>query len=82
MISKEFYRKGKWSINTSHGWKIRATTKAMEDLLAACLDVVKNQDRFCAVEEMICACVYVRKRERESRDTRCIDTENTQGKVY
>ena len=32
---------------------------------------VKNRDRFCAAKEMICACVYVRERERV-RDTRCI----------
>ena len=38
-MSKEFYRKGKWPINTNHGWKIWAATKATEDLFAACLDV-------------------------------------------
>ena len=40
LMSMEFYRKGKWPINTSHGWKIRAATKATEDLFAACLDVM------------------------------------------
>ena len=45
LMSKEFYRKGKWPINTSHGWKIRATRKAKDDLFAACLDVtVKIRD--------------------------------------
>ena len=39
LMSKEFYRKGKWPINTNHGWKIRAATKATEDLFAACSDV-------------------------------------------
>ena len=39
MMSKEFYRKGKWPINTNHGWKIRAATKTTEDLFAACPDV-------------------------------------------
>ena len=39
LMSKEFYRKGKWPINTNHGRKIRAATKATEDLFAACLDV-------------------------------------------
>ena len=29
------------------------------------LNVVKNSGRFCAAEEMICACVYVCVRERE-----------------
>ena len=44
-MSKEFYRKGKWPINTSHGWKIRATRKAKEDLFTASLDVtVKIRD--------------------------------------
>jgi hypothetical protein len=38
-MSKEFYRKGKWPINTNHGWKIRAATKGTEDLFAACPDV-------------------------------------------
>ena len=38
-MSKEFYRKGKSSINTNHGWKIWAATKAMEDLFVACPDV-------------------------------------------
>ena len=35
----EFYRKGKWPINTNHGWKILGATKATEDLFAACPDV-------------------------------------------
>ena len=39
-MSKEFYRKGKWPINTDHGWKIRAATKVMEDLFAASPDVM------------------------------------------
>ena len=39
LMSKEFYRKGKWPINTNHGWKIRAATKTTEDLFAACPDV-------------------------------------------
>jgi hypothetical protein len=39
LMSKEFYRKGKWPIKTDHGWKIRAATKATEDLFAACFDV-------------------------------------------
>ena len=44
-MSKEFYCRGKWAINTSHGWKIATATKAMEDLFAACLDVtVKIRD--------------------------------------
>ena len=38
-MSKKFYQKKKWPINTNHGWKIRAATKATEDLFAACPDV-------------------------------------------
>ena len=38
-MSKKLYRKGKWPINTSHGWKIRAATKATEDPFAACPNV-------------------------------------------
>ena len=41
-MSKEFYRKGKWPINTNHAWKIRAATKATEDLFAACPDEVSH----------------------------------------
>ena len=27
LMSKEFYRKGKWPINANHGWKIREPLK-------------------------------------------------------
>ena len=40
LMSKEFYRKANWAINTNHGWKIRAATKATIDLFAACTDVM------------------------------------------
>ena len=30
---------------------------------------VKNRGRFCATEEMICACVYVKEREKERVET-------------
>jgi hypothetical protein len=36
LISKEVYQRGKWPINTDHGWKIRAATKSSEDLFGAC----------------------------------------------
>jgi hypothetical protein len=36
LMSTEFYKKGRWPINTNHGWKIRAATKAPEDLYGAC----------------------------------------------
>jgi hypothetical protein len=36
LMSREVYRKGKWPINTDHGWKIRAATKSSEDLFGAC----------------------------------------------
>jgi hypothetical protein len=39
LMSTDFYKKGKWPINTNHGWKIRAATKATEDLYGACPNV-------------------------------------------
>ena len=39
LMSKEFYWKGKWPINTSHGWRIQAAIKATKDLFAGCPDV-------------------------------------------
>ena len=39
LMSTELYKKGGWSINTNHGWKIRATTKGTEDLYGACPNV-------------------------------------------
>ena len=35
-MSTDFYKKGRWPINTNHGWKIRAATKETEDLYGAC----------------------------------------------
>jgi hypothetical protein len=35
IMSTEFHKKGKWSINTNHGWEIRAATKATKDLYGA-----------------------------------------------
>ena len=32
LMSMDFYKKGNWSINTKHGWKIHATTRAMKEL--------------------------------------------------
>ena len=28
LMLTDFYKKGRWTINTNHGWKIRAATKA------------------------------------------------------
>ena len=39
LMSMDFYRKGKWPINTKHGWKIRAATHATEELHGACPNV-------------------------------------------
>ena len=39
LMSMDFYKKGKWPINTKHGWKIRATTRATEELHGACPNV-------------------------------------------
>jgi hypothetical protein len=36
LMSREVYRRGKWPINTDHGWKIRAATRSSEDLFGAC----------------------------------------------
>ena len=35
----DFYKKGTWLINTKHGWKIRATTRAAEELHGTCPNV-------------------------------------------
>ena len=39
LMLMEFYKKGRWPINTKHGWKICATTCAMEELHGACPNV-------------------------------------------
>ena len=36
LMSTEVYKKGRWPINTNHGWKICAATRATEDLYGAC----------------------------------------------
>jgi hypothetical protein len=35
LMSTELYKRGKWSINTNHGWKIRVMTKATRDWYGA-----------------------------------------------
>ena len=45
LMSMDFYEKGKWPINTKHEWKIRAVTRATEELHGACPNVhVKISD--------------------------------------
>ena len=39
LMSMDFYKKGKWPINAKHRWKIRAATRATEELNGACLNV-------------------------------------------
>jgi hypothetical protein len=39
LMSMDFYKKGKWPINTKHGWKIQAATRATEELHGACPNV-------------------------------------------
>jgi hypothetical protein len=39
LMSMDFYKKGKWLINTKHGCKIRAATRAIEELHGACSNV-------------------------------------------
>ena len=36
LMSMDFYKKGTRPINTKHGWKIHAATRAMEELHGAC----------------------------------------------
>jgi hypothetical protein len=38
-MSMDFYKKRKWPINTKHGLKIRAATRATEELHGACPNV-------------------------------------------
>jgi hypothetical protein len=35
LISKEAYRRGKWPIDTDHGWKIQATTRSTDEIFAS-----------------------------------------------
>ena len=39
LMSMDFYKKGKWPINTKHRWKIRAATCVTEELHGACPNV-------------------------------------------
>ena len=39
LMSMHFYKKGNWPINTKHGWKIRAATRATEELHGDCPNV-------------------------------------------
>jgi hypothetical protein len=38
-MSTEFYKKGRWPINTKHGWKIRGAMKVTEDFYGVCSNV-------------------------------------------
>ena len=39
LMSMDFYKKGKWQINTKHGWKIRSAMRATAELHRACPNV-------------------------------------------
>ena len=39
LMSMDFYKKGKWPINTKHGWKICTATRATEELHGVCPNV-------------------------------------------
>jgi hypothetical protein len=39
LMSMDFYKKGKWPINTKHGWKIRVATRATKELHGVCPNV-------------------------------------------
>ena len=48
LMSMDFYKKEKWPINTKHMWKVRAATRAMEELHEACLNVrVRTNTSLC-----------------------------------
>ena len=36
LMSMDFYKKGKWPINTKNGWKLRGATHVTEELHGAC----------------------------------------------
>ena len=38
-MSADFYRKGRWPIDTQHGWRVKAATSVTEDLSSACPNV-------------------------------------------
>ena len=42
LMSMDFYKKGKWLINTKHGLKIRVATRATEELHGACPNVHRS----------------------------------------
>ena len=56
LMCMDFYKKGKWPMNTKHGWKIHAATRAMEELHGACPNVrvkigdVEIDQHFCVQE--------------------------------
>ena len=39
LMSMNFYKKGKWPINTKHRWKIRVAMRTTEELHGACPNV-------------------------------------------
>ena len=39
LMFMDFYKKGKWPINTKYGWKIRVTTPATEERHGRCLNI-------------------------------------------
>ena len=39
IMSADFYRKGRWPIDTQHGWRVKAATSVTEDLFGACPNV-------------------------------------------
>ena len=39
IMSADFYKKGKWPIDTQHGWRVKAATSITKDLFGACPNV-------------------------------------------
>ena len=42
LMSMYFYKMEKWPINMTHGWKIRAKTRATKELHGVCLNIRVN----------------------------------------
>ena len=55
LMSMDFYKKGKWPINTKHSWKIRAATRAMEELHRGVPERARKDQRRRDRSTLLCA---------------------------
>ena len=39
IMSADFYKKGRWSVDTQHGWRVKVGTSVTKDLFGACTNV-------------------------------------------